>query len=107
MRSGGRSIGTSARAPTRYRRHSSACSDARPLVEQAVAYRYGRCHGRSTFKGDIMRRLVLADLRTACATAAIAEPTPKEQLLVPPADAAHFVIVSTAGKHGDEYRWTT
>ena len=54
-----------------------------------------------------MRRLVLAALLTACATAAIAEPTPKEQLLVPPADAAHFVIVSTAGKHGDEYRWTT
>ena len=35
-----------------------------------------------------------------------AAPTPKEQLLVPPANAAHFVVVSTAGKHGDEYMWT-
>src|SRR5438477_8359752 len=53
-----------------------------------------------------MRRLVIAALLTACASAAVAEPTPKEQLLVPPADAAHFVVVSTAGKHGDEYVWT-
>jgi len=28
-------------------------------------------------------------------------------LLVPPKDATHFVIVSTAGKHGDEYMWKT
>jgi imidazolonepropionase-like amidohydrolase len=53
-----------------------------------------------------MRRFVLAALLSACASAALAEPTPKEQLLVPPKDAQHFVIVSTAGKHGDEYRWT-
>jgi imidazolonepropionase-like amidohydrolase len=53
-----------------------------------------------------MRRIILAALLTACAPAAFAEPTPKEQLLVPPKDAQHFVIVSTAGKHGDEYRWT-
>ncbi len=53
-----------------------------------------------------MRRFVLTALLTACARAAFAEPTPKEQLLVPPAGATHFVIVSTAGKHGDEYRWT-
>ena len=37
---------------------------------------------------------------------ALAAPTPKEQLLVPPSDAAHYVVVSTAGKHGDEYVWT-
>jgi imidazolonepropionase-like amidohydrolase len=53
-----------------------------------------------------MRRLILAVLLAACAPAAFAEPTPKEQLLVPPKDAAHFVVVSTAGKHGDEYTWT-
>jgi imidazolonepropionase-like amidohydrolase len=53
-----------------------------------------------------MRRLILAVLLAACAPAAFAEPTPKEQLLVPPKDAAHFVVVSTAGKHGDEYMWT-
>ena len=53
-----------------------------------------------------MRRLILAALLTAAAPAAFAEPTPKAQLLVPPANAAHFVVVSTAGKHGDEYLWT-
>src|SRR5438270_1698829 len=52
-----------------------------------------------------MRRLVLAALLTACASAAFGEPTPKDQLLVPPSDAGHFVVVSTAGKHGDEYMW--
>jgi len=53
-----------------------------------------------------MRRLILAALLTAAAPAAFAEPTPKAQLLVPPVNAAHFVVVSTAGKHGDEYLWT-
>src|SRR5262249_32008307 len=57
-------------------------------------------------RGFLMRRILLASLLTACASAAFADATPKEQLLVPPADAQHFVIVSTAGKHGDEYRWT-
>jgi imidazolonepropionase-like amidohydrolase len=54
-----------------------------------------------------MRRSILAALLAACASTAVAAPTPKDQLLVPPADAAHFVIVSTAGKHGDEYLWKT
>jgi imidazolonepropionase-like amidohydrolase len=31
---------------------------------------------------------------------------PKEQLAKPPADARHFVILSTGGKHGDSYMWT-
>src|SRR3982751_6131943 len=53
-----------------------------------------------------MRRLVIAALFAATASIAIAEPTAKEQLLVPPKDATHFVVVSTAGKHGDEYMWT-
>jgi hypothetical protein len=53
-----------------------------------------------------MRRFVLAALLAASASVAIAEPTPKEQLLVPPANADHFVVVSEAGKHGDEWRWT-
>jgi imidazolonepropionase-like amidohydrolase len=52
-----------------------------------------------------MRRFVLAALLAASASIAIAEPTPKEQLLVPPSGAAHYVVVSTAGKHGDEYMW--
>jgi imidazolonepropionase-like amidohydrolase len=53
-----------------------------------------------------MRRPIFAALLAASASAALAAPTPKEQLLVPPASATHFVVVSTAGKHGDEYAWT-
>ena len=53
-----------------------------------------------------MRRIFTAALLVACASAAIAAPTPKDQMLVPPASAEHFVIVSAAGKHGDEWRWT-
>src|SRR4051794_37860119 len=53
-----------------------------------------------------MRHLILAALLTATALPAFAQPTPKEQLRVPPADATHFVIVSSAGKHGDDYVWT-
>jgi len=54
----------------------------------------------------MFRPALLSSLLIACASTAIATPVPKEQLLVPPADAAHFLIVSTAGKHGDEWRWT-
>ncbi len=52
-----------------------------------------------------MRHVILAALLVASAPAALAAPTPKEQLLVPPKDAAHYVVMSTAGKHGDEYAW--
>jgi len=40
------------------------------------------------------------------AAAAASTPVPKDQLLKPPADAAHYVVVSDAGKHGDQWRWT-
>jgi imidazolonepropionase-like amidohydrolase len=53
-----------------------------------------------------MRHVAIAVLLVSCSMPALAEPTPKEQLLAPPADAAHYVVVSTAGKHGDEYVWT-
>jgi hypothetical protein len=53
-----------------------------------------------------MRRTIIGLLLAASASVAIAAPTPKEQLLVPPAGADHFVVVSAAGKHGDEWRWT-
>jgi len=53
-----------------------------------------------------VRHVILAALLVASAPAAIAAPTPKEQLLVPPKDAAHYVVVSDAGKHGDLWRWT-
>jgi cytosine/adenosine deaminase-related metal-dependent hydrolase len=32
-------------------------------------------------------------------------PVPKEQLLVPPAGADHYVVVSSSAKHGDIWRW--
>lgn len=41
----------------------------------------------------------------APASAAASKPVPKEDLLKPPADAAHYVVVSEAGKHGDQWRW--
>ena len=54
-----------------------------------------------------MRRTILAALLVASASIAIADPTPKEKLLVPPAGARHYVISSSAGKHGDMWAWTT
>ena len=53
-----------------------------------------------------MRRALLAAFLTACASAAYSAPVPKEQLLKPPADATHYVVVSMAGKHGDQWAWT-
>ena len=53
-----------------------------------------------------MRHAFIAILLATCASVATAAPTPKDQLLVPPKDARHFVVVSSAGKHGDEYVWT-
>jgi imidazolonepropionase-like amidohydrolase len=38
-------------------------------------------------------------------TSAVAQ-VAKDQLARPPADAQHFVIVSTGGKHGDSWMWT-
>ena len=35
----------------------------------------------------------------------VAAPMPKDQLLKPPADATHYLVVSDAGKHGDMWRW--
>jgi hypothetical protein len=43
----------------------------------------------------------------AWSVVAVAEPIPKQQLLTPPADARHYTISSTAGKHGDVWSWTT
>jgi len=53
-----------------------------------------------------VRHIILAALLAATAPAAFAAPVPKEQLLVPPKDAVHYVVVSEAGKHGDMWRWT-
>jgi imidazolonepropionase-like amidohydrolase len=54
-----------------------------------------------------MRHRTIAALLVAAAPGALhAAPLAKEQLLVPPASAAHYVVVSDAGKHGDMWRWT-
>jgi imidazolonepropionase-like amidohydrolase len=71
----------------------------------------------SSYLGEItMRRILIAALLAAAAPigghahivqapAAASKPVPKEQLLKPPADAVHYVVVSEAGKHGDQWRW--
>jgi cytosine/adenosine deaminase-related metal-dependent hydrolase len=53
-----------------------------------------------------MRRFILAALLASSASMVSADPVPKEQLLVPPPNAAHYFVVSTAGKHGDQWMWT-
>jgi imidazolonepropionase-like amidohydrolase len=53
-----------------------------------------------------MRRLVFAALLAARASVAAAAPIPKDQLLVAPAGARHYVIVASAGKVGDQWAWT-
>ena len=63
-----------------------------------------------------MRRLLLAALLSAAPLAlapvtahvdvtAMGAPVPKEDLLKPPANAVHYVVVSESGKHGDQWRW--
>jgi len=56
-------------------------------------------------KGKEMSRLMLAPLLAAIATFAVAAPATKEQLSTPPANARHYTISSTAGKHGDVWSW--
>ncbi len=52
-----------------------------------------------------MRQLLIALMFAATATFAHAASTPKEELRNPPADARHYTISSTAGKHGDNWSW--
>ncbi len=53
-----------------------------------------------------VRRLMLALCLAAAPAALFAAPVPKAQLMKPPANAAHYLVVSDAGKHGDMWRWT-
>jgi hypothetical protein len=46
-------------------------------------------------------------LFASTAGAAVAAPVPKDQLMVPPPDAQHYVIVSESNRHGSEWRWKT
>lgn len=54
-----------------------------------------------------MRLKLFALLFLTSSSMAVAEPTPKEQLLKPPANARHYTITSEAGKHGDIWSWTS
>ena len=51
------------------------------------------------------RTLVFLGLTAAVVSAALAQ-TPVSDLAKPPANARHFVIQSTGGKHGDSWSWT-
>ncbi len=53
-----------------------------------------------------LAKLRVALMLGAMSAAAAAAPVPKEQLMVAPADARHFTISSSAGKHGDMWAWT-
>ena len=52
-----------------------------------------------------MTRLVTVPLALLMASATLAQ-VPTSELSKPPADARHFVIVSTAGPHGESWMWT-
>src|SRR5580765_657984 len=52
----------------------------------------------------IDRRVVLATM-TAIASSAVLAQVPASDLAKPPANARHFVIQSTGGKHGDSWSW--
>jgi imidazolonepropionase-like amidohydrolase len=51
-------------------------------------------------------RLLALSLLLACAPSWGA-PTPLKELVKPPADAEHFTVLSSAGKHGESTRWVT
>ena len=53
-----------------------------------------------------LRRALIALSLAVSPAALAAAPVPKDQLLKPPADALHYVVVSDAGKHGDMWRWS-
>ena len=52
-------------------------------------------------------RITLALLAAGLVTAAANAQTPVADLAKPPADAEHFIISSTGGKHGDSWIWRT
>jgi hypothetical protein len=53
-----------------------------------------------------VRRALIALSLAVSPVALAAAPVPKDQLLKPPATAVHYVVVSMAGKHGDQWAWT-
>ncbi len=53
-----------------------------------------------------VRQALIALCLSASPVALAAAPVPADQLMKPPANAAHYLVVSEAGKHGDEWVWT-
>ena len=53
----------------------------------------------------MIRKILLAGSLLALSPAVLAQ-VPVEQLAKPPANATHYVIESTAGKHGDSWIWS-
>ena len=53
-----------------------------------------------------MRRLLVLAGLTMAAASALAQ-VPAAELAKPPAEARHFVIQSTGGKHGDSWTWVS
>jgi hypothetical protein len=51
-----------------------------------------------------MHRILLSVWLTTILAAAMVQ-VPEAELAKPPADARHFVIQSTGGKHGDSWSW--
>jgi imidazolonepropionase-like amidohydrolase len=54
-----------------------------------------------------MRKILAASLLLFTSSIALAEPAKKEDLMAAPEDARHYVISSSAGKHGDIWAWQT
>jgi hypothetical protein len=57
-------------------------------------------------KTRLLAAALLSVAPIALTSVAQAAPVPKEQLMTPPANATHYVVVSQAGKHGDQWVWT-
>jgi imidazolonepropionase-like amidohydrolase len=53
-----------------------------------------------------MRQLLLSTALLSVSAVLLAQ-TPKDQLAKPPAEARHYVIESTGGKHGDSWMWVS
>lgn len=51
--------------------------------------------------------LLLSTALVSLAPVALANPTPKSELMVPPPDATRYIIVSRSNTHGNEWRWQT
>jgi hypothetical protein len=84
-----------------------------------IALPLGGCQSLLNLGGITMRPMIAAALLAATGPLAVSpafahqapaaapagKPVPKDQLLKPPANADHYVVVSDAGKHGDQWRW--